>query len=128
MLDLKKKQEEATLKDEADLQASQVKGTKPSLPMSEYSGRYYDPKYGDVVISIKDKKLVFSFTPTPLFHGTLDHWHYDSFRLTWGEQHMLPKGMMTFVLDAEGKVDELKVDCPNPDLDFKELKLLRVRE
>jgi CubicO group peptidase (beta-lactamase class C family) len=128
MLDLKKKQAEASIKDEAEIQASRVKGTKSSLPLSAYAGRYNDPKYGDVVISVKDKQLSFSFVPTPLFHGSLEHWHYDSFRLTWGEQHMLPKGMMSFILDAEGKVDQLKVDCPNPDLDFMELKLYKVVE
>ena len=33
---------------------------------------------------------------------------------------------MNFVLDNEGKVEELRVECPNPDLFFTELKLMKV--
>jgi CubicO group peptidase (beta-lactamase class C family) len=129
MLDLKKAQAIVDKEKEAAMNASQIQDTKPSLPLSAYAGTYLDPKYGKVTLTLdKKKELSFQFAPTALFHGTLSHWHYDSFRLIWGEQHMLPKGMMTFVLDAEGKVSELKIDCPNPDLDFTELHLNRVTE
>ena len=127
MLGLKKDGAIADKEKEDKINANRIKDTKPSLALSGYAGTYHDPKYGNVIISY-DKKagLSFQFGPTALFHGTLAHWHYDSFRLIWGEQHMLPKGMMTFILDANGKVSELKIDCPNPDLDFTELKLNRI--
>jgi len=126
MLGLKKDGEQAAKDKEAKIISDRVKGTKPSLDLSKYAGTYNDPKYGDVNVMYDPKKgLSFQFGPTALFHGTIEHWHYDSFRLIWGEQHMLPKGMMSFILDAQGKVTELKVDCPNPDLDFTELELRR---
>jgi hypothetical protein len=39
---------------------------------------------------------------------------------------MLPSGFMTFILNAEGKVAEVKVDVPNPDFDFTELEFKKV--
>jgi CubicO group peptidase (beta-lactamase class C family) len=129
MLGLKKAQAIGDKEKEAAMVASRVKDTKHSLPLSAYAGTYLDPKYGKVILTYDKKKgLSFQFSPTALFHGTLSHWNYDSFRLTWGEQHMLPKGMMTFWIDAQGKISELKIDCPNPDLDFTELHLKRVIE
>jgi hypothetical protein len=38
---------------------------------------------------------------------------------------MLPPGKATFVLDAQGKVTELKIMVDNPDLDFTELRLIK---
>jgi hypothetical protein len=38
---------------------------------------------------------------------------------------MLPKGKVTFELDAAGKPVELKVVVDNPDFDFTELELKR---
>ena len=71
-------------------------------------------------------QLAFQFEPTPIFRGTIRHWHYDTFRLNWGTQMMLPSGFMTFILNAEGKVAEVKVDVPNPDFDFTELEFKKV--
>jgi hypothetical protein len=40
---------------------------------------------------------------------------------------MLPKGKATFILDASGQIEELRVVVDNPDFDFTELKLKRQR-
>ena len=44
-------------------------------------------------------------------YGTLEHWHYDTFRAVWGNR-LLGKSMATFVTDgtatvAAGKVEHL---------------------
>jgi hypothetical protein len=71
--------------------------------------------------------LKITFEPTPLFKGQLTHWHYDTFELSWTTQMMLPKGKATFILDASGQIEELRVVVDNPDFDFTELKLKRQR-
>jgi hypothetical protein len=38
---------------------------------------------------------------------------------------MLPKGTVTFIINAQGEVSEMKVVVENPDFDFTELKLLK---
>ena len=128
MLDLKHQGAERDKKDLIAVEESRVADTAPSLKLADYVGRYEDPKYGAVQIELKDGALQFQFEPTALYHGTLSHWHYNTFRLTWGEQHFLPQGMMSFILDSSGAVEELRVECPNPDLFFTELKLMKVKE
>ncbi len=128
MLDLKKQGDARKINNEKAFEDARIRDTKPSKALENYVGRYEDPMYGAVNVTSNDGKLLFQFEPTPLYHGTLSHWHYDSFRMTWGEQHFLPKGLASFILDAEGKVEELRIDCPNPDLDFTELNLMKASE
>lgn len=106
----------------------QVPNTQPQLPMSTYAGTYRSELYGDVVVQEKEGKLAIRFVPTALFYGRLEHYHYDTFKLTWGSKMMLPEGTAHFVVGADGGVEELKVVVENPDFDFTELKLLRVKE
>lgn len=104
-----------------------------SLPLANYCGIYSSEMYGDVLITIDDNPLTpygglkITFEPTPLFKGQLTHWHYDTFELSWTTQMMLPKGKATFILDASGQIEELRVVVDNPDFDFTELKLKRQR-
>lgn len=104
-----------------------VPNTKPSLELTSYAGTYASEVYGDVEIMVKDGKMSIDFKPTALFKGNLSHYHYDTFELSWSTQMMLPKGKVTFLLDAKGNVSEMKVDVPNPDFDFGELKLMKVK-
>ena len=39
--------------------------------------------------------------------GTMDHWQYDSFEVHWRDKEE-GTGMVTFTLNADGKVDLLK--------------------
>jgi CubicO group peptidase (beta-lactamase class C family) len=109
-----------------DDEANRVKNTKPSLALDEYCGTYHCQMYGDVVVTKENSDhLKIDFKPTALFKGTLSHWHYDTFQLAWTTQMMLPTGMATFVLGANGKPTQLKVVVDNPDFDFTELKLMK---
>jgi CubicO group peptidase (beta-lactamase class C family) len=125
-LGFKKDDEAAAKKMLEDEETARKKDSKPSLPLSEYCGTYSSEMYGDVVIkSGNSDNLVIDFIPTALFKGTLDHWQYDTFQLSWTTQMMLPKGKATFVLDANGRPIELRVIVENPDFDFTELVLKR---
>ena len=97
-----------------------------SLPLTTYTGTYTDAMYGDIQITLqKSGQLHFSFLPTPLFKGTLEHWHFDTFRLHWESQMMLPSGTAHFTLDPSGSVSSLDIDVPNPDFDFTELHFIK---
>jgi CubicO group peptidase (beta-lactamase class C family) len=102
-----------------------AKGTSPSLSLSGYGGIYRSDMYGDVKVEVEKDKLVVRFLPTASFVGDLSHWHYDTFTIELRDP-TLPPGMVTFVLDANGRSSEIRVDIPNPDFDFSELKLERV--
>jgi len=55
----------------------------------------------------------------------LSDWEYNAFQIELHDK-TLPKGLVTFVLDASGRSAEMRMDIPNPDFDFGELQLSRV--
>jgi CubicO group peptidase (beta-lactamase class C family) len=122
----RKQQEEHERVEEAKTDAARVRGTRLSLPLASYAGTYRSALYGDVVAEVQGERLVLRFVPTPTFVADLTHWHYDTFRVQMRDPALTPRGFATFVLDADGKPDQLKIDIPNPDFDFSELELHRV--
>ena len=126
VLKSKEEQRVANLKIEQD----RLSDTKPSLALSGYSGTYSGDMYGDASVAAENGKLVLRLLPAPDFVGDLEHWHYDTFRLKWRSSvvYPFPKGFVSFTLNASGKVDEMKIDVPNPDFDFKELEFKRKPE
>jgi len=88
-------------------EAQRVSGTKPSLGLDEYAGTYSDSMYGDAKVRVENGAL--HATLGAAFDGTLEHWHYDTFRAAWRDP-MLGKTMLTFVLGADGKVAQLKAE------------------
>ncbi|PYT10295.1 MAG: hypothetical protein DMF60_00545, partial [Acidobacteria bacterium] len=91
------------------IEESRVKGTSPTLALDKYAGTYKDEMYGDAKVTIENGKLALT---TPGFAGDLEHWNYDTFRVTW-RARSLGKALVTFTLNAQGKVDEMKL----PDLE-----------
>jgi hypothetical protein len=85
--------------------------------------------YGDAKVSEESGKLVVRFVPSPLFVGDLEHWHFDIFRVKWRDSivYPFPRGFVSFVIDNNGKVSEMKFDVPNQDFDFKELEFKRAQ-
>lgn len=110
-------------------EAARAKDTKPSLALSQYAGTYGGQMYGEAKVTEENGKLVLRLAPAPHFVGDLEHWQYDTFQVKWRDSVSYPfgRGFVTFTLNAQGKVDEMKIDVPNPDFDFKELEFKRVR-
>ncbi|MFN2512234.1 MAG: serine hydrolase [Pyrinomonadaceae bacterium] len=119
--------EAATKEANRKRELSRVPQTKLSLPLSAYAGTYSGEMFGDAKVTEEQGKLVLRFLPSPYFVGDLDHWHFDTFRVQWRESivYPFPRGFVTFTLNVQGRVDEMKVDVPNPDFDFKELEFKR---
>jgi CubicO group peptidase (beta-lactamase class C family) len=111
-------------------EAARVANTRPTLAMSSYAGTYSDELYGAITISEESGRLVMRFSRSPNFVADLEHWHYDTFRIKWrpSVSYNFPPGFVTFNLDRDGKTDELKIDQPNNDFWFYELKPRRVRQ
>ncbi len=95
--------EKAEKKKEED----RVKDTKPSLALKNYIGTYTNEMYGDLKVSDENGKLVVNYNPA--FIGELEHWNYDTFRVAW-RARLVGKSLVTFTLNAAGKVDEIKVE------------------
>jgi CubicO group peptidase (beta-lactamase class C family) len=92
---------------QAQVEASRISGTSPSLSLDGYAGRYTHAMYGEAVVRHTDGRLRLGYGPA--FQGTLEHWHHDVFRVRWDD----PTGGQVFVrfsLDAAGDVAIVDVD------------------
>ena len=110
---------------EAEKEAALVAGTNPSLELSEYTGTYTDKMYGDAEVVMEGKNLRVTFLPTKrLFTGTLEHWHFDTFKVQFNDP-FLPAGYITFEMNGNGKVIGFKIDLENPDFHFFKLDFVK---
>ena len=94
--DLGKDEDEARAKKEA----LRVAGTSPSLPAARFAGDYSEPLHGDVKVAYDGRALRLQCGAA--FVGTLEHWHYNTFRATWAAPWRSPS-LVTFTLDEDGK-------------------------
>jgi hypothetical protein len=115
MLKIDRFSRDAAKEEEKAEEKKQVKGTKPSLSLTEYTGTYTDELHGPLVVTESDGKL------SAVFHGLaydLEHWHYDTFRAL-DRRKRGPKTLITFSLGSDGKVAALKADVFGDTLDMK---------
>jgi CubicO group peptidase (beta-lactamase class C family) len=95
-------------KAEKDELAKRVMGTKPSLELSSYAGKYTDPLYGEVNVKVNKDTLLVDINH--IVTATVKHWHYDTF---YGDYSNIAygKAAISFNLNPEdGKVSSISVD------------------
>ncbi|MEQ8627310.1 serine hydrolase [Ekhidna sp.] len=108
--------------DVEERKAARKMGTKPSVKESELTGTYFDPMYGDIIISNDEGELRIAFQNAPLLSATLEHWHYDTYEIIWDKEHAwFDFGTVSFELDNNLKVEGIEFDVPNGDIFFHEL-------
>ena len=98
--------------------ASRAAGSKPSLPLASYAGTYADAWYGDVVIEKPGDALVVRFTRTPSLVGDLEHWQHDTFVVRWRDRELRADAYVTFALNPDGSIGQVKLAAVSPDTDF----------
>jgi CubicO group peptidase (beta-lactamase class C family) len=104
---------------------TKIKNTKPSLALEKYAGNYNDKMYGDIFIIKENSNLIIKFSHTPLFTGSLSHWHFDTFEINWYDPRV-PRGFLTFKFNSKGDIIGFDIDQPSLlDVDFSELKITR---
>jgi len=79
--------------------------------LEKYVGTYLDSLYGDLVVTLEGGTL--RVVRGPSFHGTLEHWNYDSFRAVW-DNRALGKTMVRFEVGTDGKTVALHADLEGP--------------
>ena len=90
-------------------EAEQVKDTRPSLALAEYTGTYKNDLYGEVKVTHENGKLGMRFGPS--FTSGLEHWHYDTFQAKFVAAGGA-KVFMSFALNAQGKAETLTLNLP----------------
>jgi len=105
--------------------------SRPSLPLADYAGTYRDAWYGDVEVVNEGGKLRMRFKPSPLLTGTLQHWQHDTFLVKWDDRTLNGDAFVTFALDADGQVREVRMEAASEltdfSFDFQDLRLEPVR-
>lgn len=125
--ELIKKNEEASKKEEADKLLSKTDNTSPALPLENFCGTYSCNIYGEVKVELIDQKLYIRFMQTPIFHSPMQHWQYNTFTIKFPDVPSLPSGKVAFIIGLDNNVDKMLIDVPNPDFDFTELNLIKIK-
>jgi CubicO group peptidase (beta-lactamase class C family) len=86
---------------EKKAEAKRVGGTRPSLALARYAGKYADSLYGSVTVRLERGRLV--LVPSAFLTADLEHWNYDTFRARY-RNRWLRSTMVTFRLAPDGGV------------------------
>jgi hypothetical protein len=89
-------------------EAKRVAGTRPSLPLEAYAGRFADPDslHPGLTIRADGGRLVATMGASVT--GELEHWHYDGFRVRWAQLSM-GDDYLAFIIDHEGRVQWVRI-------------------
>lgn len=90
----------------AAAEAARIPGTSPSLPLEAYAGSYRDRLYGDITVSTGPRGLRLHYGPG--LQGALEHWHYDTFRVSW-DARWRGDELVQFRLDTSGRPASLVI-------------------
>lgn len=102
--------------------------TAPSVPLSSFTGEYFDKKYGSIQITVKDNNLQLVFPTASELNATLSHWHFNTYKIEWENTHAwFDFGTIRFETDNNNKVTGLKFDVPNDDIFFHELDMKKIK-
>lgn len=88
-------------KKEKEFESKRVEGTKPTLPLDDYTGKYVSPVYGELVITREGDQLI--ALANNFLKATFSHWHYNTFR-GWFEKKWYGKENLTYNLGQTGKI------------------------
>lgn len=112
---------EAHAKELARLKSStttRVAASKPALALAAYEGEYQDPWYGAMRITRKGDKLQMTFARTPDLTGEMEHFQHDTFIVRWKERNFNADAYVTFALDHDGSIEQVKMKAVSSETDF----------
>ena len=112
----------------ADRIEKRVSGTKPSLSLENYAGTYNSMIYGEIYVKQENGNLRLYFGHTPELSATLEHWHYDVWKINWDKtQAWFTFGTIKFNMTNNLEITGMDFDVPNNDIFFEELRPARVK-
>ncbi|KAF9308139.1 hypothetical protein BG003_011561 [Podila horticola] len=94
----------------------QVKDKPASRPLKDFTGEYSEPFGPEITLSLettnqedgdsKDDSLTYKLTT---WEGTLEHYHYNSFRLRVRDKSIATNMLLTFIEDDDGSIHQCRV-------------------
>lgn len=62
--------------------------------------------------------LVIRMMQTPGMVGDLQHWQHDTFVARWRDRELRADAYVTFALNPDGSIDQVKLAPASPEVDF----------
>lgn len=115
---LKARNDSLLKQEEQGQQQARAVSTRPSLGLSTYAGTYTDIWYGDMTLALEHEQLVLRMNHSPGLVGELEHWQYDTFVCRWRDAEMRADAFVTFYINAEGRIEEIKMKAVSSATDF----------
>lgn len=91
---------------------------KTRQDLSPYAGQYSDAWFGNVVISMKDGKLLFASGRSPKMTGELFAYNKNTLVLRWNDRSFDADAWVRFNTDADGKITGFTMSAISPMTDF----------
>jgi len=96
----------------------QQKSATAKTDFTLFAGTFTDKWFGDVVISIKNGKLLFDSKRSPTLTGELLAYKGNTFIVKWNDRSMDADAYVMFDLDSAGKASGMKMKAISPSTDF----------
>ena len=91
-------------------EAGRIEGTRPSLALADYAGRYED-EYGAATAHVVhgDDGMRVHFGAPGSFSGNMEHWHHDVFQVHYdgGDGQAYGSSFVTFTIGPDGSVAQM---------------------
>lgn len=101
--------------------------SSPLGQLSQFTGRYRDPWFGDINITLQDGHLVFAADKSPKFLGQLRRLEGNRFVVRWIDRTLEADAYVLFETDRNDKVTGISMTkMDDGDYDFEDLELKRV--
>jgi CubicO group peptidase (beta-lactamase class C family) len=109
----------------AKLKESQSKNLVNTDPLGKYelsieklAGKYHDAVYGDVSLIPSSSGMLMEFKQLPYFNAELKYFQYNTFIATLKNKSLKADSYVTFALNPDGSVDQVKLKIIDPDSDI----------
>ncbi|MDO8992233.1 MAG: DUF3471 domain-containing protein, partial [Daejeonella sp.] len=91
---------------------------KYNLSIAKLAGNYKDEVYGDIILIPSGDSLLMEFKQLPHLNASLKYFQYNSFIATLKNKSLKADSYVTFALNADGSVDQVKLKIIDPDSDL----------
>jgi CubicO group peptidase (beta-lactamase class C family) len=91
---------------------------KYDLPVNKIAGKYRDQVYGDVSFIPSQTGMLMEFKQLPHLNGELKYFQYNTYIATLKNKSLKADSYVTFALNADGSVDQVKLKIIDPDSDL----------
>lgn len=113
LLDIRLKNKKAGMEARGKAGFGRVPDTKPSHPLTDFTGEYEHAAYGTLKIGMKDNQLQFDFHKIVL---PLAHFHYDRFDSPNDEEN--GKWSINFSTNPQGDIDKATISLDEGEVTF----------